>query len=284
MMRYKNVDLTFDNYLTELSEFSQDVKDEVRSGILDNIPLGRYIYACADNPYRLQQIRLGMKEGLDTDYLKLKSGDHIRRVRVLLSQDVRLDLLKEYTYLNLPSAYYDVLLDWIETGAVIPEDLGLDKVNEDILPAISYAVLNDLNAVEIASQSGNSLEYAQSLLTMSALGMEIGELSGTKYQEEALEALSGIASRPYSSSVLRLMDRNSSGDYVDSLIALASSKFDLSELKETYSVYQLDWIYQAFTEGLDYTKILEPGLSNTELSELYSELVLKRSKRLSMRL
>lgn len=284
MMRYKNVDLTFDNYLTELSEFSQDVKDEVRSGILDNIPLGRYIYACADNPYRLQQIRLGMKEGLDTDYLKLKSGDHIRRVRVLLSQDVRLDLLKEYTYLNLPSAYYDVLLDWIETGAVIPEDLELDKVNEAILPAISYAVLNDLNAVEIASQSGNSLEYAQSLLTMSALGMEIGELSGTKYQEEALEALSGIASRPYSSSVLRLMDRNSSGDYVDSLIALASSKFDLSELKETYSVYQLDWIYQAFTEGLDYTKILEPGLSNTELSELYSELVLKRSKRLSMRL
>lgn len=283
-MRYKNVDLTFDNYLTELSEFSQDVKDEVRSGILDNIPLGRYIYACADNPYRLQQIRLGMKEGLDTDYLKLKSGDHIRRVRVLLSQDVRLDLLKEYTYLNLPSAYYDVLLDWIETGAVIPEDLELDKVNEAILPAISYAVLNDLNAVEIASQSGNSLEYAQSLLTMSALGMEIGELSGTKYQEEALEALSGIASRPYSSSVLRLMDRNSSGDYVDSLIALASSKFDLSELKETYSVYQLDWIYQAFTEGLDYTKILEPGLSNTELSELYSELVLKRSKRLSMRL
>lgn len=284
MMRYKNVDLTFDNYLTELSEFSQDVKDEVRSGILDNIPLGRYIYACADNPYRLQQIRLGMKEGLDTDYLKLKSGDHIRRVRVLLSQDVRLDLLKEYTYLNLPSAYYDVLLDWIETGAVIPEDLELDKVNEAILPAISYAVLNDLNAVEIASQSGNSLEYAQSLLTMSALGMEIGELSGTKYLEEALEALSGIASRPYSSSVLRLMDRNSSGDYVDSLIALASSKFDLSELKETYSVYQLDWIYQAFTEGLDYTKILEPGLSNTELSELYSELVLKRSKRLSMRL
>lgn len=284
MMRYKNVDLTFDNYLTELSEFSQDVKDEVRSGILDNIPLGRYIYACADNPYRLQQIRLGMKEGLDTDYLKLKSGDHIRRVRVLLSQDVRLDLLKEYTYLNLPSVYYDVLLDWIETGAVIPEDLELDKVNEAILPAISYAVLNDLNAVEIASQSGNSLEYAQSLLTMSALGMEIGELSGTKYQEEALEALSGIASRPYSSSVLRLMDRNSSGDYVDSLIALASSKFDLSELKETYSVYQLDWIYQAFTEGLDYTKILEPGLSNTELSELYSELVLKRSKRLSMRL
>lgn len=284
MMRYKNVDLTFDNYLTELSEFSQDVKDEVRSGILDNIPLGRYIYACADNPYRLQQIRLGMKECLDTDYLKLKSGDHIRRVRVLLSQDVRLDLLKEYTYLNLPSAYYDVLLDWIETGAVIPEDLELDKVNEAILPAISYAVLNDLNAVEIASQSGNSLEYAQSLLTMSALGMEIGELSGTKYQEEALEALSGIASRPYSSSVLRLMDRNSSGDYVDSLIALASSKFDLSELKETYSVYQLDWIYQAFTEGLDYTKILEPGLSNTELSELYSELVLKRSKRLSMRL
>lgn len=284
MMRYKNVDLTFDNYLTELSEFSQDVKDEVRSGILDNIPLGRYIYACADNPYRLQQIRLGMKEGLDTDYLKLKSGDHIRRVRVLLSQDVRLDLLKEYTYLNLPSAYYDVLLDWIETGAVIPEDLELDKVNEAILPAISYAVLNDLNAVEIASQYGNSLEYAQSLLTMSALGMEIGELSGTKYQEEALEALSGIASRPYSSSVLRLMDRNSSGDYVDSLIALASSKFDLSELKETYSVYQLDWIYQAFTEGLDYTKILEPGLSNTELSELYSELVLKRSKRLSMRL
>lgn len=283
-MRYKNVDLTFDNYLTELSEFSQDVKDEVRSGILDNIPLGRYIYACADNPYRLQQIRLGMKEGLDTDYLKLKSGDHIRRVRVLLSQDVRLDLLKEYTYLNLPSAYYDVLLDWIETGAVIPEDLELDKVNEAILPAISYAVLNDLNAVEIASQSGNSLEYAQSLLTMSALGMEIGELSGTKYQEEALEALSGIASRPYSSGVLRLMDRNSSGDYVDSLIALASSKFDLSELKETYSVYQLDWIYQAFTEGLDYTKILEPGLSNTELSELYSELVLKRSKRLSMRL
>lgn len=284
MMRYKNVDLTFDNYLTELSEFSQDVKDEVRSGILDNVPLGRYIYACADNPYRLQQIRLGMKEGLDTDYLKLKSGDHIRRVRVLLSQDVRLDLLKEYTYLNLPSAYYDVLLDWIETGAVIPEDLELDKVNEAILPAISYAVLNDLNAVEIASQSGNSLEYAQSLLTMSALGMEIGELSGTKYQEEALEALSGIASRPYSSSVLRLMDRNSFGDYVDSLIALASSKFDLSELKETYSVYQLDWIYQAFTEGLDYTKILEPGLSNTELSELYSELVLKRSKRLSMRL
>lgn len=60
-MEYRNQVLLLDNFRSILSSFSLDVQDVVRSAILDGVDLNPYIERFREDPYKLDQIRLGLK-------------------------------------------------------------------------------------------------------------------------------------------------------------------------------------------------------------------------------
>ena len=54
--------VTLDNISEVLVGYSLDIQDEVRSMILDGLDLSEWVSVCRENPYRLNQIRLAVKE------------------------------------------------------------------------------------------------------------------------------------------------------------------------------------------------------------------------------
>ena len=90
VMIYENDKLILDNFRTVLKDYSVDVQDVVRSAILDGVDITKYIESCKNNAYRLDQIRLGMKENLEEIFLNIKNGDSIYKIRKLKERGVSL--------------------------------------------------------------------------------------------------------------------------------------------------------------------------------------------------
>ena len=67
------------------SSYSLDIQDEVRSMVLDGLDLVDWVPVCKDNPYRLNQIRLASKEGVDPRFFSISDGSVLYGLRKYLN-------------------------------------------------------------------------------------------------------------------------------------------------------------------------------------------------------
>lgn len=282
-MKYKGVDLTFDNYAKELESFSQDVRDEVRSAIMDNTPIGTFLDKCQDSPFLLQQLRLAVKESMPTWVLKLEDGGSIYRLRNL--SGVSLEMVEDHVSSGLPTEYVEELISWIEEGAVIPEGIDLKRVPKTILIPFSKAVKKGLDAETLQELSKGDGVAAEMYYKIALKGLTLDIFRGKTLSNSALACVAELAGRPYIRSVVEVLESRSGGEEVNILWNLAKIGFDFSRFEgERYTSMQLSWIHQAYSEKMDVTEMLNPQHSNSDLSSIYNNLALDKSKRLSGRL
>lgn len=282
-MKYKGVDLTFENYATRLEGFSQDIKDEVRSAILDNTPIGDFIDVCRDDPFRLQQLRLAAKEFYPTWVFKVEDGDNIYRIRNL--SGVSVEMVENQVSAGLPREYIEELISWIEEGVVIPEDFNMRRVPKTILTPVSTAIKSGVDPNAIVKLSKGNEEAAGLYVQIAVKGLSLGKFEGKNLSNSCLGSVAELAGRPYIGTVVELLEPRSGSEEVEVLWELAKSGFDFSLFEgDYYTSMQLSWIHQAFIEKFDVTKMLDTELNNSELNEIYNTLATDRSKRLSGRL
>lgn len=282
-MKYKGVDLTFENYATRLEGFSQDIKDEVRSAILDNTPIGDFIDVCRDDPFRLQQLRLAAKEFYPTWVFKVEDGANIYRIRNL--SGVSVEMVENQVSAGLPREYIEELISWIEEGVVIPEDFNMRRVPKTILTPVSTAIKSGVDPNAIVKLSKGNEEAAGLYVQIAVKGLSLGKFEGKNLSNSCLGSVAELAGRPYIGTVVELLEPRSGSEEVEVLWELAKSGFDFSLFEgDYYTSMQLSWIHQAFLEKFDVTKMLDTELNNSELNEIYNTLATDRSKRLSGRL
>lgn len=282
-MKYKGVDLTFENYATRLEGFSQDIKDEVRSAILDNTPIGDFIDVCRDDPFRLQQLRLAAKEFYPTWVFKVEDGANIYRIRNL--SGVSVEMVENQVSAGLPREYIEELISWIEEGVVIPEDFNMRRVPKTILTPVSTAIKSGVDPNAIVKLSKGNEEAAGLYVQIAVKGLSLGKFEGKNLSNSCLGSVAELAGRPYIGTVVELLEPRSGSEEVEVLWELAKSGFDFSLFEgDYYTSMQLSWIHQAFIEKFDVTKMLDTELNNSELNEIYNTLATDRSKRLSGRL
>lgn len=282
-MKYKGVDLTFENYATRLEGFSQDIKDEVRSAILDNTPIGDFIDVCRDDPFRLQQLRLAAKEFYPTWVFKVEDGANIYRIRNL--SGVSVEMVENQVSAGLPREYIEELISWIEEGVVIPEDFNMRRVPKTILTHVSTAIKSGVDPNAIVKLSKGNEEAAGLYVQIAVKGLSLGKFEGKNLSNSCLGSVAELAGRPYIGTVVELLEPRSGSEEVEVLWELAKSGFDFSLFEgDYYTSMQLSWIHQAFIEKFDVTKMLDTELNNSELNEIYNTLATDRSKRLSGRL
>lgn len=286
-MRYAKVDLTFDNYRDILSDqgFSLDVMDEVRSAILDNTSIGRFLDACRDDPFRLQQVRLALKEASPEWVYTLTSGSSIYKCRNLIARGVSMEGFVPHLA-SIPETHVDAYIGWVEDALVIPEDLVIEDLPEELLDASTEALQLGIHPAEMLRVSDYDEYKAHWFIKIAAQGIALSSFDGKNLRIDALEAIAELAGRPYSISIVEQTTDTTSGEAVESLAALAKSGFNFSEFASPglFTAMQLDWIHTAFTEKLDYSKMLDSSLSNDDLRKIHNELVVSSTKRLSGRL
>lgn len=286
-MKYDGSILTVDNYRSILKGcgFDEDLLDEVRSAIFDSVDLSTYLAPDVD-PYYLQQVRVGSKQGVPSWVFSLPGGDLIRRCRILYSRGINLDPVSRYVIKALPAEYYEVLLNWIEAGVVIPED-DISQVRKELLTFLSWAVLRGIDAYDlVVAPWGMNTVYAKNALILREAGFDITAMVQDKWHTDVVEFLPMIMGYANFKTVYPLFNATTDLETAQVLGAMLQSKFPLSTVPniEQYSGFQLDIILEAFENGVDYSGMLDPELGYRDLKDLYIAGLSKKSRRMSLRL
>lgn len=279
-MRIKDRNITLDNYQRELDYLSTDVLDEVRSAIMDGVELGEHLDKHKDDPYTLQQIRSSMKAGVPSWMLSIPYPAVLREARKLYFDGVNLGsverLVDDKTGSSLDEKYWQAQLDLVASGVVIPEWLIIEDIPAQLLTFARWALLSGHNVEGIVTRAGITPEYAMVCLKIRTKGQEITQYLSNQWHIGVLDALEKVSSKPYYGHIVRLLDNKSLPDTVAELIALGSKGFQFPEHDlNGLNGMQLSWIYEAHMEQLDFTKLLDPELSQREVISIYNDLYLK---------
>lgn len=288
-MIYENNKLILDNFRTVLKDYSIDVQDVVRSAILDGVDITKYIESCKNNAYRLDQIRLGMKENLEEIFLNIKNGDSIYKIRKLKEKGVSLTGIQaqiKQGVLNEESL--NKLISWVESG------YNIENINISIIPKSLFEVF------EQGFQKGFDMKifndgrnykpmYVRYCLVIMANRKDIHPfLSDNLWSEDCIKQLavfSKIRSQEKWSNLIRNINSSISSDKLDALISCVKNGINISILSgDDWTAQGIRFILKAFENNLDYNSLISVGPDEDTILTKLNEIMLNKNKRVSGRL
>lgn len=288
-MIYENNKLILDNFRTVLKDYSIDVQDVVRSAILDGVDITKYIESCKNNAYRLDQIRLGMKENLEEVFLNIKNGDSIYKIRKLKEKGVSLTGIQaqiKQGVLNEESL--NKLISWVESG------YNIENINISIIPKSLFEVF------EQGFQKGFDMKifndgrnykpmYVRYCLVIMANRKDIHPfLSDNLWSEDCIKQLavfSKIRSQEKWGNLIRNINSNISSDKLDALISCVKNGINISILSgDDWTAQGIRFILKAFENNLDYNSLISVGPNEDTILTKLNEIMLNKNKRVSGRL
>lgn len=277
---------TLENYSSMYAGYSVDIRDEVRSAILDGVDISEYIDQCASNPYRLNQIRHCLKAGGDyINLINIPTGEHIYKARQLVDNGVNVDPLLGLGT-GIDPSYYDSMLYLLECGAVLPKDFDLSDVPESLLDAVVWALMNNLPVTYIMNnRDWLTPDYAKVIVGSLKQGghyISLADFLSAEYRP-GHQKLFRTWRLKNSVDWINILDHAQSEGQMSELCELIIRKVDVDDRFAGLPEYQLSWIITAFDEGLNYADMLEPGLSNAELAGIFESVTAEGRKRRSLR-
>lgn len=290
VMKFNGVELILDNFRSVLSDYSLDVQDVVRSAILDGIDISEFIEVCRNNPYRLDQIRLSKKEGIDSLFFKIKSGESLYKIRQLREKGVSLTgIVSQIKQGILSDDSLNKLISWVSSGYKI------DGINISIIPKSLFEVF------EQGFQRGFDMkvfndgrnykpEYIRYCLVISSNGKNINPFVSSEgmWEEDCIKQLaifSKVRSQEKWDNLLKYIDWKVQSDKLGVLISCVKNNIDITELSNSeWSPEGIKYIIKAYESGLDYQSLIKCGPDENIIMTRLNQMMLNKSKRVSGRL
>lgn len=284
-MVFKGKTLILDNFRTVLSDYSLDVQDVVRSAILDGIDISAYIQSCKENPFRLDQIRLGMKDGLSEAIYKITNGNVIYQIRILKCKGVDLKSLeKQLEQGNLSETYMIYALNWIEQGINLSK-INLAIIPQKLLPTFEYGLKSGFDMSKYNNGVSYSPQYIGLCLQIEKSNKSVSFLLKGDWSIDILEVLSSFSrvENTLWNNLITNIDRNISKTRIKKLIRLVKVNIDITPLQKKsggeyiFSDKCLDMIEEAYYDKLNYKHLIEEFTNEDDMAyELQSMQVSSR--------
>lgn len=288
-MKFKGNELILDNFRSVLSDYSVDVQDVVRSAILDGVDISAYIPVCKNNPLRLDQIRLGIKEGIDEVFLSVKSGECLYKIRKLDSRS--LDLVSQKIEKNsLSGDSLEKLIDWVLKG------YNIQGINVSIIPKSLYEVFEQgfQRGFDMSIFNDGRLynqEYLKYCLVILSNGKDITPFVGNNSDLWSMDCIKLLASFSRVNSIekwhklISVISPDVKTDTLKSLISCVKTGIDIKKLVDNnWSSACIEYLLKAYESKYDYTKLIDIGPDEVLLSSTLNQMMLNKSKRVSGRL
>ena len=291
-MLYKGKKLILDSFRTVLSDYSIDVQDVVRSAILDDVDISSYIPSCKDNPYRLDQIRLCIKEGMPDEILRLYNGSAIYQIRTLKADGVDLTpVVKQLSRGNLQDTYLLYLLGWIKDGLNISK-LNIAIIPQQLLPTFDYGLRCGFDMSKYNNGRSYSPQYISLLLQIEKSKKSVSSLLSGEWALDILEILSSFSKTSDSrwENLISNIDSKISKGRLEKLISLEKQGIDVSgvqrRLNGNYVLSDkcLDLILQAYSRRLNYKLLIEQATSEEDMQDMIDRMEVANRMRVGGRL
>lgn len=282
-MKYNNVVLILDNFRNELSEFSVDVQDVVRSAILDDIDISEYIIPCKDDPYKLEQIRLSLKQGLRV--ISTASGSILYKIRQLYERGIDISSLDRYEKSGVSEACLEYFLSWLEDGLNV-YNINIAIIPKNLLDIFDYGIRNGYDMTPFNTGKSYTSDYIRVCLKMASNGKSIDMFTSKNWDILVLSELAGVSKKL---SLVKWNDLVSNiTEYmgvarIKSLIKCTKSGMPLEGLNKdingqyVFSVEDIEYIYGAYINGYDYKSLLELD-SGRDVAEAFHNMDLNSNK------
>lgn len=281
-MEYKKKMLVLDNFREVLKSYSLDVQDVVRSAILDGVDISMYLEQCKNAPYRLDQIRLGMKEGLSKTLLSIKSGDQLYKIRCLRNKGKDISLFEEQILKGLAGDGLDLLIAWVGAG-YNAAGLNMSIIPMNMVKIFEYGLSKGFDMRYFNNGKEYPVEYVKACLSIVANGKDIKVFTEKDpWDLEVLKLLVGYskgADTKKWGSLLSIINSNSSADLVKCYIRCVNNGIPTNEIKKpAWTAAAINYIIKGFEEGLDCSKLIGAGPNEDDVKFKYNELSFLKAK------
>lgn len=291
-MYFKGSRVTLESISSQFKGYSLDIQDEVRSMVMDNLDLSKWIDVCKDNPYRLNQIRLGSKEGLDPRFFTILDGSVIYRIRSLAATGFNVGELLAYVGVGFTKEQWFYIISWAERG-LLDSRLALVRTPFSMWGFIDKGLRNNLPMWLFTSGKKYSDTFMHSVLTLMSNGQSAETFLNYPWNDKTLKLLAEFSYRRWFNNIVGLVDYFIPYDFLVSVGELAKEGLIDKDLFKTgyvgdtgsyyylYQSYHLEAILRCVIQGYDYSKLKDYNLSGSEVDTILKEIELnsKRSFR-----
>lgn len=289
-MKYNNKDLILDNFRDLLFDYSVDVQDVVRSSILDNIDIIPYIKIYKDDAYKLDQIRLAIKEGLPKTFFKT-TGDMLYQIRQMSRRGVDLSSIENQLKSNLSEQSVKYLIKWVDDGINISK-LNIAIIPNSLLDTFDYGLRSGFDMVEFNNGKNYSSKYIKLCLQIKKNDKPISFLLSGEWSLDSLTVLSRESKMQKNKWQLLVqgIDEQVSTSRLDLLVKLVKAGVPINKLQQkstknsyVYDEECLSIIYEGFFSNLDLEVLMQTS-SAKEMQVLKSQLALDKKRKISGKL
>lgn len=265
------------------SSYSLDIQDEVRSMVLDSLDLVDWVPVCKDNPYRLNQIRLASKEGVDPRFFSISDGSVLYGLRKYLKNGFSGEELIRFIGCGFDSEQWSYILSWAENG-YLDKRLALVRTPKRLWSLIDKGLQNNLPMWVFTTGKNYSVEEMNSLVKIMSNGYTIDRFLKGSWRTEVLKTLAEFSRYSWYEKVVGAVYDFISLDFLLLIGELAKSRVIDMDLLEAYKgdrdergyylyqSYHLSLILQAVLKGIDYTNLKDYNLRESDAKVILAEL------------
>lgn len=294
-MYFKGSRVTLESIGSQFRGYPLDIQDEVRSMVMDNLDLSQWIDVCKDNPYRLNQIRLGSKEGLDPKFFTILDGSVIYKIRGLAATGFNIGELLPYVGVGFTKEQWSYIITWAERG-LLDSRLALVRTPFSMWEFIDKGLRNNLPMWLFTSGKKYSNTFMHSVLTLMSNGQSAEKFLNSSWKDETLKLLAEFSYRRWFNNIVGLVDYFIPYEFLVSVGELAKEGLideDLFEISydggtgDYYYVYQsyhLEAILRCVMQGYDYSRLKDYNLSGSEVDMILKEIELNSKRSFKGRL
>lgn len=278
--RYKGRSVTLTNYTDIFSACPVDIQDEIRSAVLDDTPIAKFIAGCGTNNYLLGQIRMALREMVPAEFLSTKlTAETIRNIREGYRNGVDMSPLLKYYNSGLDVSVIEQLSEVVFMGVDISK-IDFNIVPLNLVTTVCKGLCKGYPMWLLIEDGCNLTQDSLNILMRGlSLGVDVHPFLNGKWASQVLLLMFSYAQSVDLNEILKYVNEKFSFDIVQELLRLAEDGVNIAKLclkdKEGYPVYNNYQIYQlgkGLKAGVDISSVMNPDLDDLSMENMISQL------------